>query len=116
MNQSPEEAEVRRGWRWNRRTAVAALTLFLVVQTAIPTVHLVQPHDRAQRYAWQMFAFATSGVYVAVTEDGEEAVDLEEILARPRADMDLAAVVPPHVCATRPEVIRVTWEGGQYEC
>jgi hypothetical protein len=95
---------------------MAALAVFLLVQTAIPAVLLLRPHDQAQRYAWQMFAFSTSGVYVAVTEDGEETVDLDEILARPRADMDLAAVVPQHVCATRPDVIMVTWDGGRLEC
>jgi hypothetical protein len=112
----PTDATSPPGWRWSKRLALVALVAFLVVQTVIPVVLLSRPHEHAQRYAWQMFAYSTSGRFVAVTPTGEEIVDLDLILARPRADMNLVAVVPGHVCGTRPEVIRVTWDGGQLEC
>ena len=104
------------GWRWNPRVALTAVVVFLLTQLTIPVVQLSQEHDRAQRFGWQMFAYSTSGLYIAHTEQGEREIDLDEILARPRADIDLDQIVPAHVCRTRDDVIRVTWDGGALEC
>jgi hypothetical protein len=104
------------GWRWNPRLAAVCLGLFLVIQLSIPTVRLLIEHDRAERFAWQMFTFATAFEFTVITADGEQEVDLEDVLARPRADMPIEELVPPHLCATVDGAIRVVWQDGELEC
>jgi hypothetical protein len=89
---------------------------FLVIQLTIPMVRLTQEHDRSQRLGWQMFSFVTAVEFTVVTETGEAKVDYDAVLARPRGDLALEDLIPPHVCATFDGAVRVVWDGGSYEC
>jgi len=98
--------------------ASAITALFLVVQLTIPTVLLFAGDDRSQRFGWQMFSKpAPAPTYVVTVSTGEQVtIDLFAVLARPRGDLPLDDLIPPHACATVPGAVRVIWEGGSLEC
>ena len=102
-------------WRRSPVVAVVAMSLFLVVQLAIPISRVGEEGPR--RFGWQMFSTAqTSPEFVVTTETGDEAIDLSDYMARERADIDLQSLLPSHLCSTVPGAISVTWEDGQHRC
>jgi hypothetical protein len=92
------------------------LVAFLIVQLAIPTILLFGERDRSARFGWQMFTYAAAFEVSVLTASGSRVVPLEEVLARPRADMPLDKIVPPYLCANVVGALRVVWDGGSLEC
>lgn len=64
-----------------------------------------------------MFAVAAEPVEFSVlTPDGVQPVDLGEVLARVRGDLDLPALLPPFLCETVEGAVEVSWDEEVYEC
>jgi hypothetical protein len=63
-----------------------------------------------------MFTHSTAFEFTVVTATEETVFPLETVLARPRGDMALEELVPPHLCATVEGAVRVIWEEGVFEC
>lgn len=104
-------------WRRSPVVAVVAITLFLTVQIAIPVGRLASEEPAAPRFGWQMFStYQPEANYVVVTESETIDVDLEEVTARLRADLDLPAWLPPHLCSTIPGALSVGWGEENYRC
>lgn len=103
-------------WRRSPTTALVATALIFAIQVAIPALRFGPP-DSPQRWAWQMFSKPPYSVEFTIeTARGAEVADLEAYSAHPRGDFDLTGAMPAHLCAVHPEAIRVTWEGGSFEC
>jgi len=103
-------------WRRSTPVAIALITMFLVIQLAIPISKLGKS-DGDQRFGWQMFSTAGTPADFAVhTDSGSEEVNLNVLTAQLRADMPLTELVPPFLCDTVPGAIEVTWQSGGYSC
>ena len=104
-------------WRKSAPLAVLVAGTLLFVQLAMPISRLIDGEE-ASRFGWQMFSGSRAFPELVVeTDDGEEvAIDLSEYLIRQRVEIDVAAVVPPHLCAEIPGATAVRWDGGEYEC
>ena len=90
---------------------------FVAIQLAVPVRQLMAP--RLARWGWQMYSVAhPQPVFLSVSASGAETpLDLIEYLASARPDLDLAAMLPPHVCRLRPELaaVRYRHSGGRTE-
>lgn len=96
--------------------ALAALLVFVAVQLAIPISRLDSP-DRAQRLGWQMFAVAAEPIqFTVLTASGENIVQLDDIMARVRGDIDLPTLLPPFLCMTVEGALAVSWHHETYTC
>lgn len=105
-----------REWRKSPVVALVAIALFAILQVTIPLMRL-DDDARAQRFGWQMFSTYSPQIEFTVnTQEGTEPVDIDEIVARLRADLPLEEVVPPYICETTPSALEVTWDGQEYEC
>ena len=103
-------------WRKSPAVALVIMTLFLILQLGVPLTRIGE-HEMAQRFGWQMFSVLSQEIEFTVhTADSSETIDLDDIMARVRADLPLEEEVPPHLCKTTPEAVRVTWEGGEFQC
>lgn len=103
-------------WRKSPAVALVIVTLFLIIQLGLPLSRLGE-HDRAPRFGWQMFSVFSQEVEFRVhTADSSESIELDDIMAIVRADLPLEEGVPPHLCRITPEAVRITWEGGEYQC
>lgn len=102
-------------WRRSRPLALAVIIAFLVVQLAIPISRL--ENEDTRRFGWRMFSvtrLAPEFVVVTGTEDME--IVIEDYMARVRADIDIAGLLPAHLCAVVPDARKVTWEDGEHPC
>ena len=85
---------------WDRRTLAAAVfvTLFVVVQFAVPAVALFGP--RPARGGWQMYsAFPdVPSVWLVDAAGNETQVDANQFFAQLRAEIDFAAALRAGVC------------------
>ena len=93
----------RRGVRL--RTGI--VILYLSIQCAVPLWQLQAP--RPGRFGWQMYsALNLPRQYDIVRADGRrKPVDLQRYVAHLRAESDLAAVLPPIICAREAEAVEV---------
>lgn len=103
------------GWRRSPAVAVLVIAVFLVVQLAVPLSRLGT--DSPRRFGWQMFSIARhSPQFVVATETGEIEIEVSDFMARVRADVDLVALLPQHLCSVVPGAEVVTWEDGVHRC
>jgi hypothetical protein len=81
-----------------RRAASIAVAAFLAVQVVVPALALVG--DRPGRFGWQMYsAFPGQPAAWVVEADGtEHPLDLGELFAVERAEIDYAAVLLSGLC------------------
>lgn len=105
-----------RDWRRSPRFAVWFISLFFLVQLAVPVTRLGGIQS-AERFGWQMFSSYQPRIDFTVhTEEGSTIVDLEDVTAGLRADLDLETLIPPFVCERIPGAVRVTWDDQSYRC
>lgn len=105
-----------REWRASPVVAAVVLTLFLIVQLAIPISRLGK-EDEARRMGWQMFSVAGESIeFVVHTPGTSQGIALDEVLAKVRGDLDLAHLIPPHLCATVNDAFKVSWNDSVYQC
>lgn len=103
------------GWRRASATAVLVVALFLIVQLAVPISRFGD--DSTRRFGWQMFSLVRpSPQFVVTTSTGEVEIDLSEYMARVRDDVDVVALLPPHLCLVIRGAENVTWEDGSHQC
>jgi hypothetical protein len=96
---------------------IIAISLFLVLQLALPISRIVVHDETALRFGWQMFSTAREAPsFVVETENGQIAIDIADYMAGARGDVDILGPMPPHLCEVVPGAIRVTWDGGEREC
>lgn len=71
----------------------------IVLMVAVPAIALWQP--RPARFGWQMYSAIMTLPDVAIERaDGTlVAVDLEDMLARNRAEADFSGAIAAHLCA-----------------
>lgn len=102
-------------WRRSRGIAALAVGMFLTVQLAIPINRVAS--GAPERFGWQMFSKARDPIELSIEKPtGFETVDLEEVLARVRLDMDLEALVPSFLCDTDTSIVAVIWNGERLRC
>jgi hypothetical protein len=64
-----------------------------------------------------MFAFAYVVEFTVEDDMGERRViHLEDVMARPRADMDLETILPPFLCDTVDGAVVIRWDESDFEC
>lgn len=103
-------------WRKSRVVAMVSVVLFGIIQLTVPISRLGED-ENAQRFGWQMFSsYQPSIEFTVNTSDGSQVVDLEEITARFRADLDLEALVPPFICDQVSSAQSVNWNGQTHRC
>ena len=103
-------------WRKSPTVAVVGVALFVIVQIAIP-ISRMGDAEQAQRFGWQMFSTVGEATEFTVhTPTGTVVIDLEEVMARARADIPLAELLPPHLCDTVEGAEFVTWDDKRYQC
>lgn len=103
-------------WRSNKKTAVIAIVVFLIIQVGIPLDRL-HPPETPQRWGWQMFSRAPNHVeFYVETPTGITQADFRQYMARTRGDIDLTKSMPAHLCSIEPNAVRVTWDSGTLEC
>ena len=92
-----------------RSTIVTALVaIFLAIQVVVPAVALFGP--RPSRFAWQMYsALPDMPLAWTVSADGsEQAIDLGQLFAVQRAEIDYAAVLRTGLCdATGARAVKI---------
>lgn len=95
-------SDARRHTRWTTRTALvaAAMVVFVIAQVVIAAVALTEP--RPARFGWQMYTAvpAPPTVHLEAADGRLNAVDLEALMARGRADADLSTALADHLCTT----------------
>ena len=99
-----------------RRLLGLCLAIFLAMQVAIPTLALFS--ERPARFGWQMYAaFPTLPDAWLVYADGrEETVDLHQLFAVTRAEIDYAAALRASLCeVTDVAAIRIAPKDGSGE-
>ena len=102
-------------WRLSRVATAVAIVVFLAVQLAIPISRFGD--EGARRFGWQMFSSAGQEPHFVVTTSTEELeIDLEDYMAMIRVDVDIAGLMPEHLCSVIPEAIEVDWEDGHHQC
>lgn len=87
---------------WSRRTTLAGVFVitFVMIQLAIPILALAQP--RPARFGWQMYT-ALSSLPELKLESADGAitpVDLSDVVARDRAEIDFSPALTEHLCET----------------
>ena len=103
-------------WRRSSLVAVIAITIFLLVQIAVPVSRL-GVHDNALRFGWQMFSTAReTPSFVVITDTGSETIDINEYMAGARGDVDIVGNMPAHLCTVVAGAVRVTWGTGELQC
>jgi hypothetical protein len=103
-------------WRKSPLVAGIAVALFVLIQLATP-ISRFGDHERAQRLGWQMFSVSVPDpTLTVVTDSGEEKIMLEDYMARVRSDIDIIALMPPHLCKVVEDAAAVNWDGGFYQC
>jgi hypothetical protein len=50
------------------------------------------------------------------TASGVEPVDSSPYLAHSRGDIEIERYLPPHLCRVLPDVTKVLWDEGEYDC
>ena len=102
-------------WRRSSTVAVIAVSLFIMVQLAIPLFRV--GNQDLQRFGWQMYSSARpSPEFTVYTTTGSETIDLEQYMARIRLDISLEELMPPHLCAVVPGAESVTWDDSVHQC
>lgn len=102
-------------WRCSTRPALTLLTLIVAAQLTIPIGLAVADHQ--PRFAWQMFSGSPKTPEFRVeTTLGSKPIRPEDYLLRARSELDLETLLPPYLCSANPEAVRVTWDGGEWEC
>ena len=100
----------------SRPVAILAVALFFAIQLSIPLARMGD-HDRSQRFGWQMFSVANEAPdFTVETGEGEVSIELSDVLARVRGDLDLPGLLPPFLCDTVEGAISVTWGNEEYRC
>ncbi len=102
-------------WRESRPLAYVILAVIVTLQLAIP---LSRVGTDERRFGWKMFSLEGTplGLVVETTNGSEIEIDPDEYMAMVRADVDILALLPPHLCLVVPDAATVTWEGGSLEC
>ncbi len=91
------------------------MVLFATIQLVVPISLLGSPGT--YRFGWQMFSTYSPQIEFTVHfPDRNEVVDLNQVTARLRADLDLEALIPPFVCEQNDDAVRVTWLDEVFEC
>ncbi len=103
-------------WR-SSRLALVLFCLILLVQVSIPASRLNQ-HDLAPRFGWQMFSVRVVAPTIEVTNDdgSTRTIELEDKMARVRADIDIARHMPAHLCATIDNAVTLAIDGVEIKC
>jgi hypothetical protein len=91
---------------------VALVGLFLAFQAAVPARALFA--ERPARFGWQMYAnFPSLPDVFLVAEGGRETpVDLQHVLAVPRAEIDYAVAATRSLCGDGIAAIRISDRDG----
>ena len=103
---------------WRKSGPVAAFVAGLIVlaQFYVPVSRLIDG-DEATRFGWQMFSGSRAFPELVVeTPQGDVEIALSDYLIRQRVEIDVASVLPPHLCDEIPNAITVTWADGKYRC
>lgn len=104
-----------RNWRESPLVAYALLGIILVAMLTNPMMRLGT--NGPARFSWQMFSHAPATTEFTVhTAEGGETIVLADFMARPRTDLPLTAIMPPHICESVPGAISVSWNTGEYTC
>ena len=102
-------------WRKTRWAAFLVIGCFVLVQLTLPLTRIGA--DDPTRFGWQMYSSPRPlPDFFIVTSTGEVPVDVSEHTASIRVESDYVAVLPPHLCAVTPDAVRISWDGGGYEC
>ena len=97
--------------------AVTIVSLFFLIQLGVPSLRLATGDASVQRFGWQMFSsFSPDIEFTVHTPDGSQTVDIQEVTARLRSDIDFEKLLPPHLCETVGGAERVTWEDEVFKC
>lgn len=91
------------------------IAIFLVIQLAIPISRFADETPR--RFGWQMFTVTRQAPdFVVHTSTHDIEIDLDDFVARARGDIDLANILPAHLCNVIPDAESITWEDGHHRC
>ena len=116
MISSDDALSPEKDWRRTPRLAIAFITIWLLIQLVVP-LSAVSGDAPPGRFVWRMFSTSEHPPeYSVFTPDANTPVDLAQITARLRADLPFDRFVPQHVCAVVDDAVRVSWDGGDYEC
>lgn len=102
---------------WRKSTVVAALVtaMFVLVQLAIPLSRL--DDQSTYRFGWQMYSLARPAPQFIVSTSAQTMdIELSDYMAQVRADVNVDALLPDHLCSVIPGAKSVTWEDGAHEC
>jgi hypothetical protein len=103
-------------WRKSGPFAVFVAGLVVLIQLCVPVSRLIDG-DEATRFGWQMFSGSRAFPELVVeTPQGDVDIALSDYLIRQRVEIDVADVLPPHLCDEIPNAIAVTWADGEYRC
>jgi len=103
-------------WRYSPVVAVVVFVAVLSLQLAIPISRLGEV-DSGTRFGWHMFSGARGAPqFVVETDDGEEAIALQDYMANVRVDVDITSSLPAHLCRVIPEAVRVSWGETTHPC
>lgn len=82
-----------------RSLAATLIAAFLAVQVAIPVIALLS--DRPARFGWQMYAAFPQlpDAWLIHADGSEEPVDLTDLFAVRRAEIDYAAALRDQLCS-----------------
>lgn len=80
------------------RAATLVFAGVLAVQVAVPALKLGS--DGPARFGWQMFAnvWPASTFTVEYVDGGVDTVRVTDYMAKPRPEIDLPTLLPPHLC------------------
>lgn len=103
------------GWNPMKALVASFVVAFVVIQLAVPMLALGQP--RPARFGWQMYTAVSSlpEVRLEAADGTTSTVDLADLLARERADVDVSAALARHLCATTDAAAVLVTSGGEEE-
>lgn len=91
------------------------MLVIVLIQLGIPA-SLVGAEDQP-RFGWQMFSTGDPLPSFEVVKGSDvEAIDLDEYMARDRDEIDVTALLPPHLCKVIPGATRIVWDTGERSC
>lgn len=103
-------------WRQSRVIAGTIVSLFIVVQLAIPLPRLYQ--ERGQRFGWQMYSATNRPTpeFAIDTDDGQISIDPVDYLPTSRIEVDVIVYLPSHLCEVIPGAKAVSWNDEIHQC
>ena len=103
-------------WTRSSTAAIAFVSVWMVIQLVIAATGVFND-PKPDRFVWRMFAqLVPVPEFVVHTPSEEIPVDLEAVTARLRADLPLVSAVPPFLCETVDDAVRVSWADGSLDC